>query len=815
MSQFRDGGCAKESFRVCLERPICPFVDRTDPAAIATALSAALLQHPDALVATIDDGGLFVDAPTTLPLDGHRRSRAGSALDLVQPPDRGAVIDAWERVRAAGVAHTTVRLAGARAATAALQFFDVRSEHGVFVGVVYAVDAVDADLDQAAEIEPPAPRLVRTRKNEIALIIDADDDLTRMLGWTRDEFVGRRSIEFIHPDDHDNAIDTWMQVLSKPGGTFRARLRHLHKDGRWIWLEIANRNVLDTDGYVDCEMFDISEEMDAQEAVRASEQLLRRLAGALPVGVVQFDTERRIVYANERLVEILGASPDADEATMMSTVVDSELLESAIVAVLAGHDADLDVRVDRLDGSGRRLCTVSFRALLGPDGAVTGGVGCLTDITDASQLRAELEARATYDLLTNCVNRATAMATLDQVLCGPSARRLAVIFADLDAFKSVNDEYGHAIGDTLLVAVAARLRDAVRAGDVVGRIGGDEFLMICTDVADATGALVLGERIASAVSEPLVIDGRTLYPRASVGVAHVGTRDVDAEQLIAEADAAMYTSKAAGGGQSTLAGVPAQGHLRPTTSVGELGPQLRQAIARGDLEIHYQPIVDVPRRQTIGYEALLRWRRDGNLVPAGDFIFAAEATGLICDVSPWVVATVCQQAVALRRPELKWFLNLSARELAAPRTIAAFGNALDRFGNEPSSIVVEVTEHAALVEGGVASGVIAELDRMGIGIALDDFGTGHSSLATLHELSVGWIKIDRRFTSSVGTKRGRALVAGVADVAARVGAAAVAEGVETPTELEALQELRIGYAQGYLFGAPAPLEMSVDEAQMV
>ena len=384
---------------------------------------------------------------------------------------------------------------------------------------------------------------------------------------------------------------------------------------------------------------------------------------------------------------------------------------------------------------------------------MSGAVGCLTDITDSSRTRAELELRATFDGLTGCVNRTTTMATLDTVL-DASGANTAVVFVDLDDFKDVNDQFGHVVGDTLLVAIAARIRDAVRAGDVVGRIGGDEFLVVCADVTDAVAALTLGERIADALEQPLEVHVVMLHPKASIGVAWAGEHAFgpDAEMLIAEADAAMYASKSTGEGRPVLACNPDRPHLPRTVRAADLGPQLRQAIARRELEIHYQPILSIDGSTTIGYEALLRWHRNGRgREPAAEFIVAAETTGLICELGPWVVDEVCRQAFASRRLDLTWFVNLS------PRAGGAAHRRLVRFRARPARmartrLVVEVTEHAAFVDGGIASGVVAELTRLGIGLALDDFGTGHSSLSTLLELPAGWIKIDRRFTAGNGRR---------------------------------------------------------------
>ena len=526
------------------------------------ALRATLAQHPHAVVAAIDTDGLFVDMPKSVPLTNQRVAVARSALDLVQPADRYQVIKAWDRARSDGASRATVVLAVETTPLALMYFFDVTVEHGVYIGVVVPTDRATTTLEDDAGSAPAPTRLVRTRKDEMAVIIQAEPTLTAMLGWHESEVVGHRSLEFIHPDDHERAINMWMECLSRPGYTCRSRLRHAHRDGRWIWLELSNHNLLDDPdaGYVDCEMFDISEEMEAHEAVRASEQLLRRLAGALPVGVAQFGLDRRILYANERLFDIVGAGLDTDEDTLLTCVVDPDLIEDAIARLFAGDDIDIEIYIDRLDGSGRRLCTLAMRALLSADGAVVGGVCCLADITDAARMRAELEARASVDALTGCMNRSAVMSALEAMLADESTTDgagLAAVFVDLDDFKSVNDQFGHAVGDLYLAAVGGRLQHVVRGDDVVGRLGGDEFLLVCTNISDDEEARSLGDRVAAAITSPITIGGISLTPTASVGVAWTTIRrGIDADALIAEADAAMYIAKHARDGRPVVINAP-------------------------------------------------------------------------------------------------------------------------------------------------------------------------------------------------------------------------------------------------------------------
>lgn len=520
-----------------------------------TAMGSLLAQHPDAVVAAIDVDGLFVDVPDSVPLDGHRVAVARSALDLVQPSDRYAVIDAWAAAKEDGAARTLVTLAGpAPAAQATLNFFDLTEVHGVFVGVVVATGATTSELDEVAEIAAPPPRVARTCKSELAVITHIDSAVTAMLGWTEEDMVGQSSLDFIHPDDHERSINLWMEGLSHPGRTCRGRFRHRHADGRWVWVELSNTNLLDDPdhGYVDCELFDISEEMEAHESVRASEQLLRRLTGAIPVGVAQFDLDRRIVYANDRLYELVGARPGTDEASLLGCVVERDVLNGATAAVHEGRDMDVQLHIDRLDGGGRRRCTLAMRSLANDDGTVIGGVLCLDDVTEEARMRTELEHRATFDELTGCVNRRAVLALLEDAVgaarSGPApGSGTAVVFLDLDEFKAVNDEHGHAVGDAFLVAVASRLRAVVRGGDTVGRLGGDEFLVVCPDVADRQTARFLGERLRQTLDAPLDVGSLRLHPSASIGIgwAEAG-RSIDAELLVAEADAAMYATKHGG-----------------------------------------------------------------------------------------------------------------------------------------------------------------------------------------------------------------------------------------------------------------------------
>ena len=298
-------------------------------------------------------------------------------------------------------------------------------------------------------------------------------------------------------------------------------------------------------GHVATEMIDVSEEVAAHEAVRRRERLFRRLAEALPTGLIHIDRDRHVVYANERLDEILGTSPADLVDERLATVVGDDWapLDTAISRALSdGADDDLEVQIQPTNQSGMRRCFAKIRALT-DDGEANGAIISIEDITESAQLRVELERRANLDMLTRCLNRATVMLALEATLAQPDDGSTAVIFADLDDFKTVNDQWGHAVGDELLIVAAGRLTGAVRHGDFVGRLGGDEFLVVCPDVSGSDEASGVADRVARALHGNFTIGGTAIELRASVGMVCAERRGTSAEDLVSRADVAMYVAK--------------------------------------------------------------------------------------------------------------------------------------------------------------------------------------------------------------------------------------------------------------------------------
>jgi diguanylate cyclase (GGDEF)-like protein/PAS domain S-box-containing protein len=342
-------------------------------------------------------------------------------------------------------------------------------------------------------------------------------------------------------------------MLTTPGSSTRLRARHRRRDGSWIWMEVTNNNRLEhSEGRVVTDMIDISDEMVALESLRQREQLLARLTEALPSGVLHIGRDRNVVYSNARLHHLVGIERSATIDEQLASVIsdDRAALATALDnALIHGSDTDLEARL-RVDGHAYvRRCSIVVKTLTDIDDKPVGAVLCIDDITDAFEMRAELERRATVDELTGCLNRAAVLDELERAmphrLDGSSGT--AAVFLDLDDFKEVNDTFGHKAGDQLLATTAARLRGAMRDRDIIGRLGGDEFLVVLPTISGIDEAMQIVRRLGDALVEPFEVDGGfPLRIRSSMGVAWSSSQAITAEGLVAAADRAMYTSKRIG-----------------------------------------------------------------------------------------------------------------------------------------------------------------------------------------------------------------------------------------------------------------------------
>jgi diguanylate cyclase (GGDEF)-like protein/PAS domain S-box-containing protein len=444
-------------------------------------------------------------------------------------------------------------------------------------------------------------------------------------------------------------------------------------------------------------------------------------------------------------------------------------------------------------------------------GEVSNYVGVFTDITRVKRDEAELQRLANYDPLTELPNRRLLNARLEEALARTRRHggRTALLYLDLDGFKTVNDSLGHPAGDELLTRVAQRLGERVRAGDTLGRLGGDEFLVIAESLHSPEEAAVLARDLLSAVARPVALaHGPEVYVTASIGISLFPDDGcADATAMMRDADAALYLAKEQGRNRFCFY---TQDLNRQAVAKLETEVALAQATQRGELLLHYQPKVGAACGRIVGAEALLRWRRGGELVPPGLFIPVAEQSSLILDIGAWVIDEVCAQqarwrAAGLAMPPVA--VNVAARQFAAGNLDEVLGDALRRHGVPPDCLEVEVTESMLIDRPAEGIAMLARLRQLGIRLSLDDFGTGYSSLAYLRQFPIDALKIDKSFVDQIESgPDGSAIVDAVIALAHRLGLSVVAEGVETAAQLEHLRSQGCDELQGFGLARPMPAE---------
>jgi diguanylate cyclase (GGDEF)-like protein len=430
-----------------------------------------------------------------------------------------------------------------------------------------------------------------------------------------------------------------------------------------------------------------------------------------------------------------------------------------------------------------------------------------------AQIRQEqerLQHQALHDALTGLPNRLLFVDRLAHAL-DISARRLSrvgVLFVDLDRFKLVNDGAGHTTGDVLLQRVAARIREAVRTSDTVARFGGDEFLVLCEDLAPDTAEVeAIARRIAESLLEPFSLPDRDLFITASIGIAIAQMND-DAEAVLTHADRAMYLAKQRGRAQYAIYD-PQMDHGIERRA--DLVNALHRALERAELTLHYQPVADLDGDVVRDREALLRWNHPMlGSVPPGEFIPLAEESGLIREIGSWVIMQACRDCARWQRgdsPGVGVSINISGRQLEDGMVVDVVRRAIAETGIDPSSVTLELTESILFGEDPVVSETLDDLRALGVRLAIDDFGTGYSSLSYLSKFPIDLVKIDRSFVAGIGrgSRRNTTIVFATIDLAHALGLSVMAEGVEHPSELAELRKAGCDAAQGFLLGRPSAL----------
>lgn len=550
-----------------------------------------------------------------------------------------------------------------------------------------------------------------------------------------------------------------------------------------------------------------------QRAVDKSQQLALTL-GSMTHGILMVTKDLQVPILNKRAIELLDLPVGMLTRNVRFTEIVDHLMSHGDIstdAIPEGMTA-IDFIVRRQGDGGFKTyervrpngTVLEIRTTALDDG---GFVRTITDITDRRRAEEVITRMAEEDALTGLANRRTFQSRLNHMAAACSTdgeyAKFAVFYLDLDRFKSINDTLGHPVGDQLLKAVAARLRQTIRKDDIVARLGGDEFAVIARTIGDDKEVIAIAKRVRKLLNEPFDLAGKRLDISTSIGIARAPQDGTDADLLLKAADTALYAAKAAG--RNTFKVFEAD-MLEEIRIKREMETDLRAAIAsEGQLGLHYQPLLDLTGNTVTGFEALMRWQHPekGN-VPPGVFISVAEDAGLIVELGTWAINTACQ-AAASWSSSVRVAVNVSSHQFRNGDLVNIVQTALSETGLRADRLELEITESILMENDGASTSTLHELRELGVRISMDDFGTGYSSLSYLRSFPLNKIKIDRSFISDICVGDDCAvIVRSIVDIARKLGMAVTAEGVETPEQMETLRTLGCDEIQGYLISKPVP-----------
>jgi len=624
----------------------------------------------------------------------------------------------------------------------------------------------------------------------------------------------------------DVELGLWAENLVSPQDrvSFHTAVQSVLEGEPYAWIAVAGEapglhfgvTVARSGGAIIVDLNDRSHTVSALESLGRSQAQFDQLSATLPVGVFVVDAKGRVRFASDKLREFLGAE-NAGDLRWMHKVhpEDREIAIEMFADLPKTRHFNIEIRTELPSGDFGWSRWVGS-AIHEENGELEHVVGFVEDISEWRALNSKIAYQASFDDLTGLPNRITIVEELRYRLEQQNPPEMTgVLFIDLDGFKLINDTQGHSVGDIVLLEVAQRFRRALRPTDLIGRFGGDEFIVVASDIADHEAAEALGRRLHDILATPVLAEGRIISVNASIGIALAEHDSASTEHLIGDADIAMYEAKDSGRNRTVVFDAT----LRARASQRfDMTADLRHARRRRELRLDYQPIVDLQHNRIIGAEALVRWDHPamGRISPAV-FIPLAEETGLIDDVGEWVVEQACADLDRLRNcgladDDFTISVNASAHQfnnvaVLATSTLAS----LDQFGLKPANLRFELTESVPLTKIPEAANRIRQLTSYGFGLAIDDFGTGYSSLGYLTMLPFDILKLDLSLTAQLEPGApALAMVDALTRMSHEMGFQIVAEGIETDKQHELLFNAGVQLGQGYNISRPVPLPELID-----
>jgi len=659
-------------------------------------------------------------------------------------------------------------------------------------------------------------------------IIEADGTIVydspaveKILGYKPEERIGTNAFDQANPNELAQATGIFEDLLASPGAQKTLEFPWPHKDGTTLCFEVTITNLLD-DPAVRGIVFnwrDITERKEVEERLREAEERYRTLVEQIPAVtyIDEIDETSSAIYMSPQVEGMFGYTPEEwlEDPELWVKILHPEDKERVLAESRRTNETGDPFRVEyRTISKSGHVAWVRDEAILvkGMGGRSGFWQGVITDVTERKVLEEQLEHQAFHDPLTDLSNRRLFIDRLGHALARTQRRRgkrVAVLFMDLEGFKVVNDSLGHETGDRLLVAVSQRLKGCLRPEDTLARFGGDEFVVLLEDVEGPQEAVRVAERIIDELKNRFVLDGRELYARASIGIALGEDRTKDPDDLLRDADTAMYRAKDGGLGYSVFDQVMYEKAIERLEAENDLG----RAVEQEEFVVHYQPIVSLQTGEVVAVEALVRWEHpERGLLDPEEFVPMAEESGLVIPMGEQVLREASLRAKEWQDahphlPPLVMSVNLSARQLSRPDLAASVEDILKETGLEGSCLTLDVTETIYVRALAGNTETLHRLRDLGAKISIDDFGMGYSSLAYLKRLPADSLKIDRSFVKGLGEDvEDTAIVHTIIELAHTLGLEVIAEGVESEGQATLLREMGCDMAQGYHFSKPLPSE---------